>query len=98
MIIFRPMRITLDEAMADAAIFESVDLMLEHIVKINTYPGLGPMFEKDDLLIGEKASFDRAVGWKDCRPVLTKRFDSEECTPPKCVGYCATKFPREEMR
>ena len=95
MIIFRPLRLTLDESMADAAIFDSVDLMLEHVVKINTYAGIGPMFSVDDLSIGDKASFDRAVGWKDCRAVLTAQFDSEECTPPKCVGYCATVFPRE---
>lgn len=96
MIIFRPLRLTLDESMEEAAIFADKDLMFDHIVKINTYPGIGPMFAKEDIAIVEKSSFDRTLGWKDCRQILVSLFDGEECS--KCVGYCATKFPREEMR
>lgn len=96
MIIFRPRRVTLEESMAEAAIFEDMDLMLDHIVKINTYSGLGPMVSKDDISIDKKTSFEKSTGWKDFRKVLVSKFDSEEYSPPECIGYCATIFPKCE--
>lgn len=92
MIIFRPRRMTLEESMAEAAIFEDIDLMIDHIVKINTYSGLGPMVSKDDISIDKKTAFEKSTGWKDCRKVLASRFGGEDYSPPEFIGYCAFDF------
>ena len=69
--------------------------MLDHIVKINAHPDLGPMFSKEDISIDQEARFDRRIGWRDCRYVLIARYGSQIYAHPQCIGYCATKFPFE---
>lgn len=95
MIIFRPHRPGLAEPMKEAAIFQDEELMLSHIVQINTDSRTGPAFRQEDIYIVDEPTEEMETGWKDARPVMVKQYGDDVFSGPRCVGYCATKFPRE---
>jgi len=91
MIIFRPHRGSLIEAMAEAKEFDNVQEMKEYIVKDwNNY------FSIDDVVIINEPHEDERVGWKDTKYVCTKRFGEQDnialCGYPQCIGMCATDY------
>lgn len=94
MIIYRPHRSTLDEAMKEAMVFNSEREMFEHIVK--QWDGL---IGAEDLSISEPLGDDERIGWKDCRYVLTNRCGNRDyiklygCT--QCIGMCAYEWGKE---
>lgn len=87
MIIFRPHKGSLDEAMKHAKEFETEELMKEHIVSL-----WNGWIDFDDISIGSESVNDDRNGWKDTRYVLTKRFGNEQYFIPQCVGMCATDY------
>lgn len=96
MIIYRPHRGGLAEAMAEAMEFETIQEMKEHIVKEHTDEEMGPAFCIDDIVLGEETVNDHRNGWKDTRYVCVKRYYSdnfiENCGFAQCIGMCATDY------
>lgn len=97
MIIYRPHRGGLAEAMKEAREFETIDAMKAHIVASWTEAcdGRRP-FEPEDIVIDDEAINDPRNGWKDtCYVCITHCFD-ERYPTPACIGMCATDYPRAE--
>lgn len=91
MIIYRPQRGTLEEAMKEAKEFETEDEMKDHIVKV--WDGL---VKKEDIVITRIPFEDVRIGWKDCRFVCINKLGDEDYIKeygcPQCIGYCATDY------
>lgn len=87
--IFRPHRSTLNEAMAEAKVFDTKEEMFNYIV--TCWKGL---FDVSDLVIDDEESPDNRIGWLDEHYVCTKRFGDKINDVPQCIGMCATKFPQ----
>ena len=87
--IFRPHRSTLNEAMAEAKVFDTKEEMFNYIVAC--WKGL---FDVSDLVIDDEESPDNRIGWLDEHYVCTKRFGDKINDVPQCIGMCATKFPQ----
>lgn len=97
MIIYRPHRGGLAEAMAEAREFESIEAMKEYIVEHDgSIPEWGHPFEVDDIVIGENLGPDNRIGWNDVHHICTKRYYSEDFMAkygnPQCIGMCATDY------
>lgn len=91
MIIFRPHRGSLADAMAETKEFENEEQMKEYIVKDwNGYISF------DDIVIDDLVTIDERIGWKDTRYVCTKRLGDEDYIQkygcPQCIGMCATDY------
>lgn len=81
---YRPHRRFLDESMAEAQTFSSIDKMFDYIVSQN--PGL---FSKEDLSVGSNWGKDQRIDWSETRYVCTRRFGDEEFCFPQCIGFCS---------
>lgn len=91
MIIYRPKRGRLVEAMAEAKEFNSVEEMKQYIVdKWDGYISF------DDIVIDSDLFNDIRTGWKDTRYVCTKKLDNQDYIAlygcPQCIGMCATDY------
>ncbi len=86
MIKYRPHRSTLEDAMAEARVFSTVDEMFDYIADQVWNDG-NPIYEKCDLVIDDKVTFDARNGWytqKVCaKVILNERYDT-----PQCIGMC----------
>lgn len=92
MIIYRPHHEMLEDAMADAKEFDSIEEMKRYIVEnAEEIRGVKP-FSVEDIVIGEYLCEDYRIGWKDVRHVCVKRYFDEEYSIPQCIGYCATEY------
>ena len=95
MIIFRPHRRTLDEAMEQAKEFETEEDMKKYIS--NDWEGL---ISVEDIVIDSKSVKDDRIGWEDSRYVCTKRFGSQDNMKlygvPQCIGMCATIYKKDK--
>mgnify|MGYP004628411307 FL=1 len=101
MIIFRPNRRMLDEAMAEAKEFNTVEEMKEQIVKVwhEGWDGSEELFTVDDIVIDEKSAVkDDRIGWEDSMYVCVKRMGKTDYMKkyriPQCIGMCATKYKK----
>jgi len=91
MIIYRPHRGSLADAMAEAKEFNNEQEMKEYIVKQwNGYIFI------DDIVIDDNPINDDRIGWKDTRYVCTKRLGEDDYMKkygyPQCIGMCATNY------
>lgn len=94
MIIYRPHRGSLKDAMAEARIFQSVEEMKAWIVE-NSKQAFGvPLFSVDDIVIDQESIVDSRNGWNDTRYVCVKQYGGEVYPIPQCIGMCATDFPK----
>ena len=96
MIIYRPHRGGLAEAMAEAQTFEDTDAMKAHILqRWNGMLGFN-LFNADDIVLNEDQPGhpDDRIGWRDTRYVCVKRIGSEVYDHPQCIGMWATDFDR----
>lgn len=94
MIIYRPHRGSLSDAMAEARVFSDDDKMKRWIVDDSAKVFGKPLFTVDDIVIGTEIMADSRNGWKDTRYVCVKRYGSEVYPVPQCIGMCATEFSR----
>ena len=97
MIIFRPHRRLLDEAMAEAKEFNTEKEMKEHIVKLwhEGWGGSKELFTVDDIVIDKKSAVnDERIGWENSMYVCIKRLGDQKYKTPQCVGMCATKYKK----
>lgn len=103
MVIFRPHRRLLDEALAEAKEFRSICAMKQYIVSTYT---VGVEDDKGkihyvkllnykDLIINKDSVIDdERCGWHNSMYVCTKRIGDEVFAFPQCIGMCATKYER----
>lgn len=89
MIIFRPHRGSLADALSEAKEFNSEEEMKQYIV--DDWQGY---FSFDDIVIDDKSINDDRIGWVDTRYVCTKRFGDKVNDIPQCIGMCATDYNR----
>lgn len=95
MIIYRPHRELLEDAMAEAKEFETVDDMKRYIVQSFTDEGWGELVSFDDISIDTKRCVkDDRIGWNDTRYVIANRFGNEKGSI--CIGMCATDYIRKK--
>ena len=94
-VIYRPagMFYSLDEAMKQAKIFDSVEGIMDYIAKrLTKRTKEMRMFNVNlsyDVIIEKEPFNDDRTGWKDVHRICLKNV--MYCTP-KCVGYCAYKW------
>lgn len=95
MIIYRPHRGMLDEAMKETREFNTEDEMKRFIVSDWNADQNG-LFGYDDIVIDDKEINDDRIGWKDTRYVCVNRMGDKNYIKmygvPQCIGMCATKY------
>lgn len=98
MIIYRPHRGGLAEAMALEKEFETIKEMKEYIVQQHTDEEMGAAFEIDDIVIGDENAEDYRIGWNNTCYVCVKRYYSEDFIEKygaaQCIGMCATDYEK----
>ena len=91
MIIYRPHRGSLIDAMAEAKEFNNEQEMKEYIAE--QWDGY---ISVEDIVIIDNPQNDERIGWKDTRYVCSKRFGEqdniEKYGVPQCIGMCATDY------
>lgn len=85
MIKYRPHRGLLEESMAEAMEFDTVDDMYGYIVSNSG----GKLFGKEDLCISENLGADKRIRWAETRYVCTKRMGEQIYKSPQCIGMCS---------
>lgn len=95
MIIFRPHRRTVYEAMSEAKEFNNEEEMKEYIVNSwhDGWSGQATLFTVDDIVIDKSSAVnDKRTGWEDSMYVCVKRMGNQKYEIPQCIGMCATKY------
>lgn len=104
MIIYRPHRGLLTDAMAEAKEFETEEEMKRYIYEYHKayfldlgYPDAP--FEIEDIVIDkENPHEDNRIGWNDTMHICVKRYGNEnyikQYGTPQCIGMCATDYER----
>lgn len=95
MIIYRPHRGSLFDAMLEAKEFNNEQEMKEYIVKQwDSYFSIG------DIVIIDEPRNDKRIGWEDSKYVCSKRFGKQDNIAlygtPQCVGMCATIYNKKK--
>lgn len=84
-VLYRPVRETLAESMAESRAFDTVDEMKEFIAKqVREWPGCSD-FSASDIYLGRDIGDDERIGWKNERYIMFRtRVDPE----PGVCGTC----------
>lgn len=98
MIIYRPQRGGLLEAMKEAVEFENEEEMKKYIVeKALTINGQKP-FDAEDIELDDRTYPDERIGWYDTRYVCVKRWGDKDYLKlygtSQAIGYCATQYEK----
>lgn len=104
MIIYRPHRGRLSEAMQEAREFNTEDEMKQHIYEEHKryFSKIGfdsAPFEIEDIVIKEDTVInDSRTGWHDTMYVCVNRYGNddymEKYGTPQCIGMCARDYER----
>lgn len=90
MIIYRPHRELLEDAMREAKEFETIEDMKEYIAKKYSEVFCIGRVSSEDISIDDSPPVnDDRIGWKDTRYVLLKHGKSKMS---HCIGMCATDY------
>lgn len=93
MIIYRPHRGSLRDAMKEVREFNTEQEMKEFIVE-----QWDNNFSEDDIVLDDEIINDNRIGWKNTRYVGTKRFGDQDNIAlygyPQCIGMCATQYEK----
>lgn len=99
MIIFRPCKGNLNQEMAEAKEFDSVDEMKKYIVEQwhKAWNGSKKMFSVEDVMISDETTEnDQRIGWEDSKYVCSNRMGDENYMElygrPQFLGMCATRY------
>ena len=91
MIIYRPHRELLMEAMEEVKEFDNEEEMKKYIAN-----DLRGCLEIGDIIIDAEKYSDARTGWQDTRYVCTKRFGDQDYIKlygcAQCIGMCATQY------
>jgi hypothetical protein len=94
MIIFRPHRGQLSDAMAETREFNTEQEMKEYIV--DSWKGY---ISIEDITLDENVGDDDRIGWKNVHYVCTKRLGKENYIAlygnPQCIGMCSTEYQKQ---
>lgn len=105
MIIYRPHRGSLPDALDEAKEFKSIKAMKRYIVAKWTFP-YREIYKKTwkmkyhksikykDIVIDDTVTDDTRCNWHDTRYVCAKRIDGVEFDVPQVIGMCATIYER----
>lgn len=103
MIIYRPHRGGIAEAIAEAKEFENIEDMKKYItdsLSRNTPDGYKP-FEISDIVILDESHNDDRIGWRDVHHVCIKRLGNEDYMKeygcPQCIGMCSEDYDKNYM-
>lgn len=101
MVIYRPHRGGLAEAMEEAREFENFEEMKQYIYDDAEVFNGEKAFEIEDIVVADDLHEDWRVGWNDSRHVGIKRYFNEDYMEkygtPQCIGMCATDYPGLEQ-
>ncbi len=91
MLIYRPHRGSLADAMAEAKTFNSFDEIKEYVAnEWNSIWGWN-ILNPNDIVLGDDIGDDNRVGWRNCHYLCTKKLDNEDYMKeygcPKCIGF-----------
>ena len=86
MIIYRPHRGSLSDALSEAKEFSTWQELKEHVALTWNTIGYGQI-QPSDVTIKDDSIEDKRIGWKDTRMVLCKGYP---------MGFCATRYPSIE--
>lgn len=89
MIIYRPHRGNLSDAMKEAKEFNDIQEMKNFI--INEWEN---NVSTNDIVIDNKIINDHRIGWQDTKAVCTRKIGQEEYEYPQCIGFCATVYTK----
>lgn len=101
MIIYRPHKGALSDALAEAMEFQNEEEMKSYIYQDwkKLYMELGfksAPFDIEDIVIDDESSDDTRCGWRDTRYVCVKRMGKDIYNCPQCIGMCVTNYERAE--
>lgn len=97
MIIYRPHRGGLKEAMKETVEFRTCEEMKAYIVEQHTDPEFGPAFDVKDIVLGEETMDDYRNGWHDTRYVCIRRYYNNGYFPPAPIGFFATDYEEKAL-
>lgn len=86
MIIYRPHRELLYEALEEMKEFETIDEMKQYISK--SYEG---SVQVEDIFLDKLTVKDDRIGWNDTRYVCTRKLGNDD-VDEMCIGMCATDY------
>lgn len=91
MLIYRPHRCSLAEAMTEARIFTSFDEIREYAAnEWNSTLGWN-ILNPNDIVLDNESHDDDRIGWKDVRYLCVKRLGNEDYMEeygcPQCIGF-----------
>lgn len=91
MLIYRPHRGSLADAMAEAKIFNSFDEIKEYVThQWNSVWGWN-ILNPNDIVLDEESHDDDRISWKDVRYLCLKRLGNEDYMEeygcPQCIGF-----------
>lgn len=89
-IIYRPHRGQLDDAMREAQIFESEEILFLFLTVVWDH-----MFSKNDIVISDNHSPDHRIDWLDSRTICVKRMGKDIYEVPQAIGFVAYEFPED---
>lgn len=94
MLIYRPHRGSLEEALKCRREFISYADMKNYIVEEqrSIYGGFAP-FSQEHIVVESEIFNDERIGWSDTRRVCITRFGDTEFDVPQCIGWCAEDYP-----
>lgn len=85
MLIYRPHRELLSEAMREAKVFDNFDELKQYVA--DWWNRFGEdMLDVDDIVLEGKPHDDERVGWKNCRSLCAKRLGKNNYDYPQCIG------------
>lgn len=94
MVIYRPLRETLAEAMLEAKEFETIDDLKEYLLKYHN--ANRDIISMEDISITDIGRRDPRSGWWDVKQVRTNRFGEKDYIArygvAQCIGEIATTY------
>lgn len=92
MIVYRPHRGSLEDAMKEVKTFDNWYQMTHYIANNWNFAVGKKVIDSDDIVMDDKSVNDDRVGWKDVHMVLATRIGNdnfmEKYGNPQCIGYC----------
>lgn len=91
MLIYRPHRGSLADAMEEARTFNSFDEIKEYVAnKWNNLCGYQTL-DSDNIVLDEESHDDDRIGWKDVHYLCVKKIGNEDYIKeygcPQCIGF-----------
>lgn len=102
MIIYRPHRGGVREAIEEAKEFETIDEMKQYIVEYEAKSIRGKLFDIQDIVIVDVHPHnDERIGWRHVKYVCVKRYGNEDYMKKygssQCIGMCSEDYDKNYM-